>query len=207
MQASPNKNKNPCNLHLVTSGYSFPEWIQAGIYPPGTANKDMLGFYSQKFGATELNYTWYQMPKAGAMERMLSLVPAGFMFTAKLTHTMTHEIDPQNWWSQVKSYRLGVAPLVQAQRLIAVLVQLGPAFQRTRDNRLYLAHLLDELQGLRAAVEFRHRSWADDKVFAELEKRRVALLAWTCRICLIHSPPARLSRTPTCFMSGFMGAM
>jgi uncharacterized protein YecE (DUF72 family) len=167
---------SPHLLYLGTSGYSFLEWIQAGFYPPRTANKDMLSFYSQKFGAIELNYSWYQMPKAGAMERMLSRVLDSFMFSAKLTRTMTHEIDPKNWRNQVKSYRLGIAPLVQARRLLAVPVQLGPAFQRTRENRLYLARLLDELEGLRAAVEFRHRSWSDDKVFAELEKRRVTLV-------------------------------
>jgi uncharacterized protein YecE (DUF72 family) len=165
-----------CQLYLGTSDYSFPEWIQAGFYPPGTANKDMLSFYARQFTAIEINYTWYRMPRPEAMERMLSRVPDGFMFSAKLTRTMTHEIDPKNWRSQVKTYRLGVAPLIQARRLLAVLVQLESTFQRTRENRLYLAHLLDELGGLRVAVEFRHRSWADDKVFAELEKRRVALV-------------------------------
>jgi uncharacterized protein YecE (DUF72 family) len=137
----------------------------------------MLAFYAKRFGAIELNYTWYQMPKAEAMARMLSRVPAGFVFTAKLTRTMTHEIDPQKWRSQVAMYRQGMAPLLQAGCLRAILVQLGPAFERTRENRLYLARLFDELAPLPAAVEFRHRSWVDDRVFAELERRRVALVA------------------------------
>ena len=34
------------------------------------------------------------------MARMLERVPQGFVFTAKLTHTMTHDIDPQNWRGQ-----------------------------------------------------------------------------------------------------------
>ena len=177
MIQKPTGLNTPCRLYIGTSGYSFPEWIQAGFYPSATANKDMLGYYSHQFGAIEINYTWYRMPRAEAMERMLSRVPPGFVFTAKLTRTMTHEIDPKNWRGQVNSYRLGVAPLVQARRLLAVLVQLGPAFQRTKENRLHLARLLDELEGLQVAVEFRHRSWTDDKVFAELEKRRVTLVA------------------------------
>jgi uncharacterized protein YecE (DUF72 family) len=177
MHTSPNTGKTPCRIYLGTSGYSFPEWIEAGFYPHGTSGKDMLSFYASQFNAIELNYTWYQMPKADAMERMLSRVPAGFVLNAQLTRTMTHEIDPKNWQAQVRLYRLGIAPLVQADRLRAVLVQLGPAFERTRENRLHLARLLDQLQTLPAAVEFRHRSWADDRVFAELEKRRVALVA------------------------------
>ena len=35
---------------------------------------------------------------------------------------------------------------------------------------------MDELDGLPLAVEFRHRSWATDRVFAELERRKVTLV-------------------------------
>jgi uncharacterized protein YecE (DUF72 family) len=56
-------------------------------------------------------------------------------------------------------------------------VQLPPSFDRSPGHRRYLAHLLDALEGLPTALEFRHRSWADDRVFAELEKRRVTLAA------------------------------
>jgi uncharacterized protein YecE (DUF72 family) len=177
MSLNENTVEAPCRIYLGTSGYSFPEWIQAGFYPPGTAGKDMLSFYASQFNAIELNYTWYQMPKAEAMERMLLRVPPDFVFTAKLTRTMTHEIDPNNWRSQVGLYRKGMAPLIQAGRLRAILVQLSSTFERTRENRIHLARLLDELEGLPAAVEFRHRSWSDDRVFIELEKRRVALVA------------------------------
>jgi uncharacterized protein YecE (DUF72 family) len=168
--------KSSCQLYVGTCGYSFPEWTEAGFYPPGTPGKEMLSFYSRQFNAIEINYTWYQMPKAEAMERMLPRVSEGFVFSVKLTRTMTHEIDPQNWRSQVVKFRHGIAPLVQTRRLKAVLVQFGPSFDRTREKRLYLAHLLDELAALPVAVEFRHRSWADDKVFAGLERRRVALV-------------------------------
>lgn len=177
MEPNLENKGGPCRLFVGTSGYSFPEWVKTGFYPPGTAGKDMLTFYAGQFNSVELNYTWYQMPKAAAMERMLSQAPAGFMFCAKLTRTMTHEIDPREWRNRVDLYRQGIAPLVQARRLLAVLVQFGPSFERTRANRMHLAHLLDELETLPVAVEFRHRSWAHDKVFAELEKRKASLVA------------------------------
>jgi uncharacterized protein YecE (DUF72 family) len=136
----------------------------------------MLIQYARNFSVTELNYTWYQMPKAAAMERMLPRVPAGFGFAAKLTRSMTHEIDPNGWRSQVGLFRSGIAPLVQAGRLLAVLIQLPPSFDRGREHRLYLSRLLDMLEGLPLAVEFRHRSWAVDRVFAELHNRRITLV-------------------------------
>jgi uncharacterized protein YecE (DUF72 family) len=117
------------------------------------------------------------MPKAPTLERMHRQASAGFRFAAKLTRTLTHEIDPGQWRGQVARYREGVAPLLQARKLMAVLLQFPPSFVRAPQNRRYLAALLDELDGLPLAVEFRHASWATDRVFAELERRRTTLVA------------------------------
>jgi uncharacterized protein YecE (DUF72 family) len=159
-----------------TSGYAYDEWVPS-FYPAGTPQGRMLAAYARVFSAVELNTTWYQMPRAASMERMLSQVPCGFRFAAKLIRTLTHEIDPDRWRGLAARYRDGVAPLVLARRLAAVLVQLPPSFDRSRPHRRYLAALLEALEGLPLAVEFRHASWAEDRVFAELERRRVALVA------------------------------
>jgi uncharacterized protein YecE (DUF72 family) len=60
-----------------------------------------------------------------------------------------------------------------------VLLQFPPGFVRSPVNRRYLSELLDEMARLplTLAVEFRNSSWAVDKVFAELERRRVTLVA------------------------------
>ncbi len=137
----------------------------------------MLPLYAERFGVTELNYTWYQMPKAAAVERMAARVPVDFGFAVKLTRTLTHEVDPAAWRGQATAYRDGIALLRQSGRLLAVLAQLPPSFERTPANRKYLSELLDALEGLPMAVEFRHASWAVDRVFAELERRRVTLAA------------------------------
>ncbi|MBW1641729.1 MAG: DUF72 domain-containing protein [Deltaproteobacteria bacterium] len=137
----------------------------------------MLRFYARRFPTTELNYTWYQMPRAGTVKRQLSLVPSDFMFAVKLTRTLTHEIDPQRWQIEASAYRNGIVPLLQARQLAAVLIQLPPYFNRTPSNRKYLASLLNKLHGLPLAVEFRHLSWANDRVFDELKQRQVTLVS------------------------------
>ena len=164
-------------LFVGTSGYSYAEWVDSGFYPDGTHSSSMLDCYTRVFQATELNYTWYQMPKAAAIERMCAKVPPLFKFAAKLTRTMTHEIRPGSWQKEVMSYRHGIAPLVDAGKLLCILIQLPPYFTRSVDRRSYLAALLDELSGLPLAVEFRHDSWANDKVFSELSRRNVALVS------------------------------
>jgi uncharacterized protein YecE (DUF72 family) len=168
--------KYGCRIQVGTSGYSYAEWVDTGFYPPGTASGRMLARYAQSFSITELNYTWYQMPRAQAVEGMLKQVPADFNFAVKLIRYLTHEIDQNVWRGHVKAYREGITPLVQAGQLAAVLVQFPPSFHRVPPNRYYLAKLLDELEALPVAVEFRHVSWATDSVYAELERRGVTLV-------------------------------
>lgn len=165
-----------CHLEVGTSGYSYTEWIDAGFYPPDIKSGGMLPYYARQFAVTELNYTWYQMPRAQAVDRMRRLAPDGFHFTAKLVRTLTHEVNADAWRGDVARYRDGIAPLVQTGQLSAILLQFPPAFRRVSQNRIYLGALLDALSGLPVAVEFRHASWAVDRVFAELQQRRIALV-------------------------------
>jgi len=167
----------PCCIYVGTSGYSYNEWTDAGFYPPGTKTGEMLPLYAGRFPITELNYTWYQMPRAETIDRQRRQVSQEFLFSAKLTRTLTHEIDYRSWPGYAVEYREGVAPLLQAGQLAAVLIQLPPWFARTLANRKHLAALLDALSGLPLAVEFRNRSWANDRVFVELERRQVALVS------------------------------
>ena len=174
--AKEHRYSKTCQLYVGTSGFSYAEWVDAGFYPSGTKSGQMLQQYARYFLITELNYTWYQMPKAEAIERQCQQVSQEFLFAAKLTRTLTHEIDQQQWRDQAILYREGIVPLVQTGQLVAVLIQLSPSFLRTTSNRKYLATLLDELHDLPLAIEFRHRSWASDRVFSELEHRQVTLV-------------------------------
>jgi uncharacterized protein YecE (DUF72 family) len=167
------RDEHQCDLYAGTCGYSYTEWTDNGFYPPTTKSSEMLSLYSRCFSVVELNYTWYQMARADAVSRMVSKAPDNLLFAAKLTRTMTHERDA-DWRKQLALYLQGIAPL--KKRLAAILVQLPPDFHRTITNRDYLAALLDGLQELPVAVEFRHVSWAVDSVFAELERRRVSLV-------------------------------
>lgn len=172
MQAS----HTSCRIFVGTSGYSYTEWAEAAFYPPGTSPAKMLSVYARRFSITELSHTWYQLPRAETIERYRRQTPPDFLFTARLTRALTHEIDLQRWPDVAVCYRDGIAPLVQAGQLAAVLIQLPPTFDRTPIHRKHLAALLDRLHGLPLAIEFRHRSWANDRVLAELERRRVALV-------------------------------
>ena len=51
-------------VYIGTCGFSYPEWIEAGIYPQPTKSAQMLELYRHLFPVVELNYTWYQMVRA-----------------------------------------------------------------------------------------------------------------------------------------------
>jgi hypothetical protein len=142
------------------------------------------------------------------MDRMRRRAPEDFRFAAKLTRTLTHEVDPTAIGRPRPTlYREGIAPLVQSGQLLAVLVQLPPFFRRNPHNRRYLARLLDALAGLPLAVEFRHRSWATDRVFAALRKNAGwPWPAWTPRNERTCSPHWPWSPARTCSTSAFTAA-
>lgn len=194
-----------CDLRVGTSGYSYTEWTDAGFYPAGTQSGKMLPIYARMFAATELNYTWYQMPRAEAVERMRRHVPDTFRFAAKLNRRLTHEVDPDHWRSLAAQYRDGIAPLVQSRQLSAVLLQFPPSFGRTTPHRRYLADLLDELAGLPLAVEFRHATWAHDRVLAEFEKRRTTLVTVDVPNLRGLFPPLDVVTNPDLFYIRFHG--
>ena len=206
MSVALQKSKpNHCRLFVGTSGYSYTEWTEAGFYPAGTKSDAMLSHYARHFSITELNYTWYRMPRAETIAAQIRKAPPGFRFAAKLTRTLTHDIDPDDWPVQARQYRDGVAPLVQSGQLAAILVQLPPGFHRTRANRQHLAALLDALAGLPLAVEFRHRSWVNDRVFGELEHRGVCLVNVDVPQLAYLFPPLDIVTCPDLFYIRFHG--
>lgn len=162
-----------CPVLVGTSGYSYTEWVDGGFYPQGTRTPQMLALYARSFAIVELNYTWYQMARAEDISRMIATAPESFLFAAKLTRSLTHERD-SHWRQELKRYREGIRPLLR--QLAVIMIQLPQEFERTRDNRYYLAHLLDALHDFPVAVEFRHVSWARDSVFVELQERGVTLV-------------------------------
>jgi uncharacterized protein YecE (DUF72 family) len=193
---------NECPVFIGTCGYSYTEWVDNGFYPAGTKTVDMLALYARCFSIVELNYTWYQMARAEAVERMVAKAPGHIRFAAKLTRTLTHERE-ENWREQLHLYRAGIEPL--GSRLAAVLIQLPPDFTRTTENRRYLAELLDGLNGLPVAVEFRHVSWAVEPVFAELARRRVSLVTVDVPALPGLFPPVDVVTNPDLFYVRFHG--
>jgi uncharacterized protein YecE (DUF72 family) len=156
--------------YVGTSGFSYPKW-KGTFYPAKTAAKDMLGYYSGRFRAVEINNTFYKPPEAAGLAAWGAQVPAGFRFAFKAPQRITHILRLRNADAEVAALFAALDTL--GEKLGPVLFGLPPNFKKDADRLRVFLGLLPA--GRRVAFEFRHASWFDDEVFALLRASGIAL--------------------------------
>ena len=161
---------------IGTSGYSYTEWI-GPVYPEGTKQKDFLNCYSGLFPTVELNFTYYKMPEAKNLAKMLVDGGPNLTFSIKAHQTLTHKIDPAQWEGEAKNYLSAIEPMLIDGRLEAVLFQFPYSFHYTPENRTYLDKLLKYFKEVPVAVEFRTADWCITKVIEGMKSREVPLVS------------------------------
>src|SRR2546430_1626276 len=72
-----------------TSGYSYPKW-KGSFYPEKLPQKEMLSYYAERFGAVEINNSFYKMPSANDIKSWAGQVPKTFRFAIKAPQAITH---------------------------------------------------------------------------------------------------------------------
>ena len=131
----------------------------------------MLRYYGERFRATEINATFYRMPKASVLEAWAGEVPADFKFALKAPQRITHFQRLKDCGESL-SYLLATAGVLE-DRLGPLLFGLPPNFKKDVARLKEFLALLPPQR--RVAFEFRHPSWFDDEVFGLLRDHQVAL--------------------------------
>lgn len=157
------------DVHVGTSGYSYPKW-KGTFYPAKMPAKQMLGFYGTRFRTVEINNTFYRPPTAALLETWAAQVPADFRFVLKAPQEITHIKRLANVGEMIASLFEAAGTL--AERLGPVLFQLPPNFKKDVPR---LRAFLALLPKCRTAFEFRNASWFDDEVFALLRDHQTAM--------------------------------
>lgn len=171
-------------IFIGTSGWSYPKgegtW-RGHFYPRGTANE--LAYYSSIFSVVEINSTFYRLPSAAMASSWAKKTPKDFKFSVKLWQKFTH---PKMFKAQtgedalisnadIEAFKEGIEPLKEAGKLAILLAQFPPSFYNNEANRKVLGAIIAFFKCYPLAVEFRHRSWSDDKHIGELlEENNVA---------------------------------
>src|SRR5215510_5510894 len=75
-------------INVGTSGWSYKEW--KGIYYPNSLKpSDYLNFYAKELDVTEINTSFYHMPRASTVLQWTEKVPADFRFCVKMSRYIT----------------------------------------------------------------------------------------------------------------------
>ncbi|WP_029898979.1 DUF72 domain-containing protein [Desulfohalovibrio reitneri] len=157
-----------------TSGWSYPHW-RGTFYPGGLPRDEELAFCAERFGALEINNTFYSLPGREAVLGWRKAVPKGFPFAVKASRYLTHMKKLKDPRQGVDSFFAAVDAL--GPNLGPVLFQLPPNW---RVNIKRLRAFLDALpDGRRFAFEFRDTSWITEETLDLLRERKAAF-------CIYH---------------------
>lgn len=169
-------------LFIGTSGWTYSSW-KGTYYPEDLPSRQYLEFYAREFPTTEVNYSFYHLPRPSTYEKWAVQVPDGFVFALKASRFITHIkrlVDVEEpWHTFVENAR----PL--GSHLGPILFQFPPSF---RAERKRLAAFLRGAQQpaskshpFRLVFEFRHDSWFTEEIYALLRQYHAAL-------CIADSP-------------------
>jgi uncharacterized protein YecE (DUF72 family) len=149
-----------------TSGFSYKDW-RGPFYPRGIQDKDMLGFYAEKFPMVEINSSYYAIPSVASVRSMVSKVPDDFEFVVKAHGSITHERRPPS--SSLPPFLNPLGPMRDAGKLGCLLFQFPNSFRHGEDGLAFLMDLREELPpDWPAVVEFRHSSWLRGQTYEVL---------------------------------------
>jgi uncharacterized protein YecE (DUF72 family) len=150
-------------LRVGSSGFSYKEW-RGSFYPESLSPKKFLEHYAEHFTTVEINNTFYRMPKRELLAGWAERVPADFRFVLKAPQRITHKAKLANAEDDVAHFYAMREAL--GERAGPVLFQLPPWLRA--DIPLLEAFLAALPEDARAAFEFRHESWQDEKVTSAL---------------------------------------
>jgi uncharacterized protein YecE (DUF72 family) len=170
---------------IGTSGFQYPEW-RGTFYPEKFPTTKMLPFYAERFSTSEINYTFYRIPNSKTIEGWDQATPEQFKFGLKAPQKITHIGKLRDCAELLDVFQRVVSGL--GAKLGPVLFQLPPSFKK--DGPLLSEFLGSLPPGIRAAFEFRHKSWFDEEVFSSLQKHNTAL-------CIAESSDLATPNVPT----------
>ena len=157
-------------ISIGTSGYSYAEW-RGSFYPEGMKPAEMLSYYAARMSTVEINNTFYRFPSEKVLRDWSGATPEEFTFTLKASRRMTHFAKLKGCSELLQNFCERAQTL--GPKLGILLFQLPPSFKKDLD--VFDDFLGAMPDGVRAAFEFRHRSWLSDDVYTRLAAKNLAL--------------------------------
>ena len=173
-------------IKVGTASWTDRTLLNSGWYPQTADTPEKrLAYYARQFPLVEVDATYYSPPAERTAELWVARTPPGFTFNVKAFSLLTghptrvgalykdlrpqtdkknvypDDLPPQAYEEVWTRFLSALDPLVEADRLGAVLFQFPPWFTIKRDNKQYLLEVARRCAPLRPVFEFRHASWFD----------------------------------------------
>jgi len=162
------------SIHIGTSGWSYKDWKHI-YYPDKLATTKWLSFYAKQFHVSEINTSFYRLPKAATVKEWMEKVPSGFLFCPKMSRYLT-QFKKLNEPEEPLERFFEVFDQMQHQ-MGPVLVQLPPSLGYHRDKAEYFFDVLKkQYSRYKFALEIRHYSWLEKEPIDLLKKYRIAFV-------------------------------
>jgi len=163
------------NYYVGTSGWNYSGW-RGSFYPDDLPSTKWLAFYAKHFRTTEVNYSFYQLPRVTTYEKWCAQTPDDFIFALKLSRPITHIKRLSGVDAMWKEFVTRARTL--GSRLGPILVQLPSSFHATSENLDRVEHFLDDASSprVRLAFEFRDKSCFAEEMLSILRKYRASLV-------------------------------
>jgi uncharacterized protein YecE (DUF72 family) len=156
--------------YIGTSGWSYDAWRE--VLYGGKPRAQWLRLYAQRFGAVEVNATFYHLLRRSSFERWRADTPARFRFAIKGNRYLTHNRKLRAPLAPVRLERERAAGL--GAKLAVVLWQLPRTLGKDLARLERFARALRAWKGVRHAIEFRHPSWFCGEVADHLCRHGIA---------------------------------
>jgi uncharacterized protein YecE (DUF72 family) len=196
-------------MRIGTASWTDPGFVE-DWYPPKLPASARLRWYAEHFDYVEINATFYAIPTSKTVERWVSETPDNFLFDVKLPkalsrHAMQPRFLPVDIRSKVPLRGAAIeltpaseklilqrtlkelAPLTEAKKLGAFLLQMSPAFRPKTHQLAELDSIRDQLAPHLLAVELRNRDWViGEQLDATLDYFRRERITFV----LVDAPPS-----------------
>ena len=157
--------------HVAIAGWSIRK-EQARLF---AADGSHLERYASRFGAVEINSSFYGSHKRETYERWAGSVPQGFRFAVKMPKRLTHEGCLEDTGVALKQFLADISGL--GRKLGPVLVQLPPGLAYDpRTVESFFAALRARHRGP-VVCEPRHPTWFTGAADRRLEAHGVGRVA------------------------------
>lgn len=185
-------------IRFGPAGWSYPDW--RGIVYPAHKPKRLheLEYIAQFFDTVEINTSFYNPPRPSVVKEWIHQAEHNkrFQFTTKLWQRFTH--DRNATLDDERVFKEAMAPLVEAGRLGALLIQFPWSFKNDPENRQYLADLCRQFHEYPLVLEVRHSSWNQPEILEMLTELDLGF-------CNIDQPIIGRSIKPSQYVTGPVG--